>query len=111
MSQIQQGVLITLIGMGLVFAVIIFLWGVMALLVRVTTNNKPEMIKAVAEREIVAEIATVEMQRQAVAAAVAMARAISDDHIRHPVLADTGDLSPWQSAHRARQLNPKNVRG
>ena len=42
MSEIQQGLLITAIGMSLVFVVIIFLWGMMALLVRVT-SKKEEM--------------------------------------------------------------------
>ncbi len=40
MTVIEQGLLITGIGMGLVFVVIIFLWGLMALMMRVTSGKK-----------------------------------------------------------------------
>ena len=40
MSTISQGLLITAVGMGLVFIMILALWGIMALLFKLT--NKPE---------------------------------------------------------------------
>lgn len=40
MNPITQGLLITAIGMGLVFLAILFLWALMDFLVRIT-NDKP----------------------------------------------------------------------
>ncbi len=54
MSLFNQGLLITAIGMGLVFVMIFALWGIMALLVKLT--NKPE---AEEETEEVMETAQV----------------------------------------------------
>jgi|GEM_PF-3913028 len=43
MSELQQGLVIAAIGMGLVFAIIIFLWGLMALMMRLTSREKNEV--------------------------------------------------------------------
>lgn len=110
MSVIQQGLLITAIGMGLVFAVIIFLWGLMALLVRMTSNNKikpePEA-ELQSETERVQSLVVSEGQRRAAAAATAVALTIeSCQHGRskNQYNEQFAGLSPWQAFHRTHQF-------
>ena len=116
---IRQGLMVTIIGMGLVFVVIIFLWWLMGLLVRVTTGKAMEtVVEANAsdtmDETLVPEMVTVEKQRRAAAAAVAVGVAIAQSC---PQLtpggqqAKMGELSPWQSLHRARGLEQKHKRG
>ncbi len=119
MSDIQQGLLITAIGMGLVFAVIIFLWGLMALMVRLTTrkDSTAEVAPAapeVTDEPLVPEMQTAEGQRRAAAAATAVALAIAARKTRRKPAQfcdPTEQLSPWQAVHRARQLQNLDKRG
>ncbi|MEA3326772.1 MAG: OadG family protein [Chloroflexota bacterium] len=118
MSDIQQGLLIAAIGMGLVFILIIFLWLLMALMMRVTSNEKRMKEKSDAVTEtpslMVPELAETEGQRRAAAAAVAVALAVFSNQARK-MKQDSPDqisgLSPWLSYHRARQLENKKTRG
>ena len=118
MSEIQQGLLITAIGMGLVFIVIIFLWFMMALLMRVTSNEKRLKGESDATNEIasptVPEVVATEKQRRTAATAAAVALAVFSSRVQKSKQ-DSPDLnaslSPWQSYHRARQLENKKIRG
>lgn len=110
-SVIQQGLMITLIGMGLVFAVIIFLWWLMNLLVRVTTRKADRTsdesdTKEGVEAGLVPQMAEVEQRRRAAAAAVAVVLTIAQCQARcsEERAAGLGNMSPWQSVHRSRQL-------
>ena len=114
MSEIQQGLLITAIGMGLVFAVIIFLWGLMALMMRVTSGKREVVTSPEApESPLVPQMQDVERGRRAAAAAVAVAMALEDastwrsQSVRKEA---EGTLNPWQAAHRTRQME-RNTRG
>jgi sodium pump decarboxylase gamma subunit len=115
-SVIQQGLMITVIGMGLVFLVIIFLWWLMGLLVKVTTKaegvaEEPE--PAAIGEMYVPEMAAIEQLRRAAAAAVAVGLTI-DSRAARRLQSKTqtdGGLSPWQSVHRAQQLEQYNKRG
>jgi len=114
MSGIQQGLLITAIGMGLVFVVIVFLWGLMALLVRVTSKNETPLEEAPelpqSDNPVVPELLISEGQRRAAAAAAAVALAIdSFPPVRSKALTpdQTQGLSPWQSFHRTHQYKVK----
>ncbi len=118
MTLIQQGLLITAIGMGLVFAVIIFLWGLMALLVRLTSKKAdlPEETPAPEKTDepLVPQMQLVERQRRAAAAAAAVAMALAARSAAGSpsIPADlSGGLSPWQSVNRSRQLQNKIRRG
>ena len=113
---ILQGLLITAIGMGLVFAVIIFLWWMMGLLVQLTTPKAPEMAEHAGADDDGAEnlvfgMADIEKQRRATAAAVAVGLGLAQSRTR-PVAgegeAPIGAMSPWQSVHRARQLGQQH---
>ena len=118
MSMIQQGLLITVIGMGLVFAVIIFLWGLMALMMRVTSREK----QAVTEDGVLGDtgeatrlaLQAAESRRRAAAAVVAVGLAIKKSksgslHLQQEK--SPGELSPWQTHHRIRQIENRNTRG
>ena len=113
---IQQGLMITVIGMGLVFLVIIFLWWLMGLLVKVTTKDEvvvEEPEPAATGEMLVHEMAAIEQLRRAAAAAVAVGLTI-ESHTAHRLQGQTqanGGMSPWQSVHRAHQLEQYNKRG
>jgi len=125
MSNIQQGLLISAIGMGLVFVVIIFLWGLMALMMRLTSVKRKPEVGAVSETTLAPEISVIpEMQtaesqrRAAAAAAVAVLMAMASQRRRSArrsaqnSQAETAlGMNPWQSYHRERQLENRNLRG
>ena len=96
MENLGTSLWITLIGMGLVFIAIIFLWGIMVVLVSVfkekKTNATSGTISTIQEHEIKEKIA-------AVAVAIAINSANQSQYQgEHPV-ADAG-VSDWQSSFR-----------
>ncbi|QRN82192.1 OadG family protein [Chloroflexota bacterium] len=114
MTVIEQGLLITGIGMGLVFVVIIFLWGLMALMMRVTSGKKrkptEESLPTQTDEPLEPELENAEGQRRAAAAAVAVSLAMAMSggrKLQSAAQSDQGNLSPWQAVHRARQLEEK----
>ena len=115
---IQQGLIVTAIGMGLVFVVIIFFWWMMNVLVRATTKNEiptdTAKVKMTADTGRMTELARFETRRRAAAAAVAVALAMEEAGIhKRPGMTqgDMAKMSPWQSTHRAQQLTQYNKRG
>ncbi len=119
MTVMQQGLLIAGIGMGLVFVVIIFLWGLMALMMRLTSGKQgaeqEEALPKAADTSLLPELEVVEGQRKAAAVAVAVALAQAGSRqpmsARLPAGEDAGGLNPWLAVHRARQIEQKNSRG
>ena len=118
MSEFQQGLLIAAIGMGLVFAVIIFLWGLMALMMKVTSRQKDkgqqEEVSGEEDAPLVPEMQTAEGQRRAAAAAVAVAIVIAGSkthQVKSRVQELGSGLNPWDAFHRVHQLQQKNTRG
>lgn len=114
---------ITVVGMGLVFAAIILLWGLMALLVRLTTD-RPEAGRP--EAEPAAEVIQVieateatttderEFKRRAAAIGVSIALAAQQETQQdRPApnqpgkfpLPATALVSAWQAVMRANQIN------
>lgn len=91
---------ITVVGMALVFAAIILLWGLMALLVRVTAE-KPETVEVAS-----ATTDTLSAKRQAAIAAVAVVLALEKESkpAMQMVLPPTATVSAWQAAMRANRL-------
>ncbi len=100
-ANLGLSLLITVIGMGLVFACILLFWGLMVLLVRLTRDRTSEANPAeVAEPQP----ETDDLKRQAAVAAVAVALARAGRQprrLRRPE--DAAALSPWQAAHRRAQ--------
>lgn len=97
-----QALQITALGMGLVFAAIVLLWGMMSLLTAITTERAPgdsgRIIPATDE----------ELKAQAAAVAVAIALAEQETSTAHP-LPDppTAFVSAWQLGMRSRQMSQK----
>jgi Na+-transporting methylmalonyl-CoA/oxaloacetate decarboxylase gamma subunit len=99
-QQISNTLLITLIGMGLVFSVILLIWGLMALLVRLVKDPIKE--KADTEDWLLEE----ELKQRAAVAAVgaALARETSFEPHEFP-LPPTAFVSAWQAVMRSRILH------
>ena len=118
MSELQQGLVIAAIGMGLVFAIIIFLWGLMALMMRLTSREKNEVAAQTPSEDMDAGVSqatpSAAQSHRAIAAAVAVGLAINANQpTRGSSRRDeaSGALSPWQTVHRNRQLEHKRTRG
>jgi sodium pump decarboxylase gamma subunit len=115
-ETLKQGLLITVIGMGIVFAMILILWGVMVLLVKLT--NRPEKEEAAQENatsfpEPEPGAATAGGDASALAAAIAVAYALSVKP-KTVFASDTQSIptgSTWLAAGRARQIARKIHRG
>jgi Na+-transporting methylmalonyl-CoA/oxaloacetate decarboxylase gamma subunit len=113
MNGIQQGLLITAIGMGLVFGVIIFLWGLMALMMRLTSKEKDSLKEGTANissnEPINSEGRVVERQRQVIAAATVVSLLLKAEKLNQSLenRPKFDRLSPWQAVHRARQLEKR----
>ncbi|MBP7032261.1 MAG: OadG family protein [Anaerolineaceae bacterium] len=101
-ETILQGLSITGLGMGLVFLMIIALWGIMALLVRLT--SRPEQEAATAEAEALDAEEPTAYPAQAAAAAVAFALALEK---AYPSAAGPAKSAPqqnqWLLSGRVRQ--------
>jgi len=115
---IIQGLRIAAIGMGLVFLVIIFLWGLMALLMRLTSRGETPEDEALpgerTDQSLIPKFEATERQRRAAAAAVAVSLAMAFNWVKagEPLGGGPKDeVSAWQAFHRSRQTNPEQRRG
>lgn len=108
MTTLGSALWITLIGMGLVFLSILMLWGLMALLVRLTAEKPPEI--GAEEPEAGTESVAIpsgslllDQKRRAAAVAVAfaLAREKSASSNGQPAVS----VSPWQAVNRANQIS------
>lgn len=115
---VRQGLMIAAMGMGLVFVVIIFLWGLMALLMRLTSCKGAPTVETLAtelaDSGPAAEINKMARQRQAAAAGTAVSLALAADHKRRTALSRRGrkgEVSAWQAFHRSRGTNPEERQG
>lgn len=106
----QAGLLITAIGMGLVFAAIILLWGLMTLMVRIGSKIEiPDTNDSVAEETATHPAEEESDKHKAAAAALAVAISLHNQGIIRPplILGSTG--TAWQDIHRARAVNEKTT--
>lgn len=95
---------ITLVGMSLVFLAILFLWGLMVLVVRLTRDGDAAQPDTPAP-----DNADDLLRRQAAAVAVAVALARQNEARTFP-LPPTALVSAWQAVRRAEQLTRKGPR-
>ncbi|HOE34853.1 MAG: OadG family protein [Chloroflexi bacterium] len=101
-EALLQGLSITAFGMGLVFLMIIALWGVMALLVRLTTRPAKEAETPQAEDQDSPQQA--ERAAQAAAAAVAFALAAEKARPTQAAPVKTAKMeNQWLLSGRVRQ--------
>lgn len=108
MNDFIPGLIITAIGMGLVFICIIFLWGLMALMVRLDG-------KALSENEEIPDSPTgdgIKLQdsriHKAAAAAMAVALALKEKQKLPSRPENPEQSSSWQSVQRAQVLQEKS---
>jgi Na+-transporting methylmalonyl-CoA/oxaloacetate decarboxylase gamma subunit len=120
-SVISRSLIITLIGMGLVFISILLLWGMMALLVRVFHSKEENKVEVVAEqaaqpaetariRAIVAAVGTaLARQKMHKAVSVAVATLLSAQQSASiPIEQPSVSMSSWLVSHRLEQINLRN---
>jgi Na+-transporting methylmalonyl-CoA/oxaloacetate decarboxylase gamma subunit len=118
MSPISSALIITVIGMGLVFIAILALWGLMELMVRVTARyatgeEAGEGEAGGEEAEAVAEITPqpvdglAELKRKAAAAAVVLALAQEEEQPAYAQMSSYTSGSAWQAVSRGGQLNQR----
>lgn len=110
MSQnLMLALQITAVGMGLVFGAILLLWGVMALLVRLSSEQSEVNDEII----IISPGQPSETDRKKLAAIVAVAVALarqSDDSEPHLFpLPPTATVSAWQSVLRTRMLTKRRL--
>lgn len=108
---------ITVIGMGLVFGAIFLLWGVMALLVRLTRDAAPDAEDAepvsLLETGATAGMTAGEIEREKRAAAIAVSVALMRHQQAQPhafPVPPTPIVSAWQAVMRGRLLQQKGPR-
>ncbi len=103
MNNMLIALQITLLGMGLVFAAIILLWGMMSLLTFITADRRPA-----SDSPETAPVMDSDLKARAAAVAVAIALAEQQASHAHP-LSDppTAIVSAWQLGMRTRQLQQK----
>ena len=115
MSILNQGLLITVFGMALVFVMILALWGIMVLLVKLTNKPEPEEEVEPIDESAIAEPAPAIDQQGALAAAIAVAYALKsqDTSSAYAPRPDAGESkeNPWLTAGRTQQLYSNTIRG
>lgn len=98
-DNFQTSLIITVIGMGLVFSAIILLWALMALLVKAAADQEIQD-----ETSLAPERSEQDRSPQAIAAVVAVAIALARDIDVEPhefPLPPTALVSAWQSVMRS----------
>ena len=109
MENIQAGLLITAIGMGLVFVVILALWGLMVLLVKIT-SKKDQQAEIQEAEEIPIELETdPKSSLYPKIAAVAVAAAINFSSKQPSIMTSSqpAEISLWKNVKRMQQLQNK----
>jgi len=104
----ENALLITLIGAGMVFIGLILLWWLMAAIVHLS-NDKPENVAANQSEHNHVSDANQELDRLAVAAATAVAIA-TEITLPSPIhQKSSGMNSPWKANLRLQQINQSNA--
>lgn len=103
----SNALLISAVGMALVFLGLIFLWGLMALLVRLTSSDLSPAPPADKNNLIDREQSRNEEKNMAAAIAVAAAMAFQSKLSKRSQVQENGMMTPWQVAHRNHNLSQK----
>lgn len=112
-NTLISGLIITAIGMGLVFAAIVFLWGMMALMVRLGNRQEKDLLE---ENDLEATVGDLSSgaessieSRKRLAAVAALSVALAERAAGNSPLEALADLpgGTWQSVQRAQVLQGK----
>ena len=110
-TTVQQALILSAIGITLVFVALFVLWGFTAALTRITARWASEPAAAtpaeVTQPAASSELsATAEQSRRAAAAAVAVALALAQSRSAAiPPQATQGPISPWQATIRGNAMS------
>lgn len=110
MNNMVLALEITALGMGLVFAAIILLWGMMSLLTSITAEKETSSPQNVIGSPSAESVSVMDDDLQSQAAAIAVAIALAEQQCSgaHPLEEPpTAIVSAWQLGMRMRQLNQK----
>lgn len=109
-TNLSQGLLIAVIGMGLVFLALILLWGLMALMasLRFKSDQKGEEAEAASPELVETRAGGDELRVQAAAAAVAVALGLRGRASR-VMPPSPKALSPWQVSRRSGQFSQNSM--
>lgn len=105
-TDLNYALQITLIGMSLVFAAIVVLWGVMVLLRYLSSDNRP----ATDTEQAVTNQTDLKYRAAAVAVALALASQSEQNQLRRFPLPPTALVSAWQAVMRSTQLQRRRPR-
>ena len=110
MNTLVVALEITALGMGLVFAAIILLWWMMAMLTHVAAEKETPLKESAPDSALPAPVMDKDARARAAAIAVAMALAEQQMSHAHPLtLPPTAVVSPWQMGMRTRQMYQKGT--
>jgi sodium pump decarboxylase gamma subunit len=112
MSNLLIALQITALGMGLVFAAIILLWWIMALLTNLMAEKDTWSVTGSSNSDAAYSVPAVQRDFKAEAAAVAVAIALADHQASrsHPLTPPpTAIVSAWQLGMRTKQLYQKGT--
>lgn len=101
----KDALFISAVGMGLVFVGLLALWGMMAVVVRLTNIQKPVHTEVDSISSVPTMDQNLEYKRKAAAAAVTAAMALLNTSSTTIAHRENGVISPWQAAHRSRQIS------
>ncbi len=112
MNNLLLALEITALGMGLVFAAIILLWWMMALLTSILAEKDASSALSASESDAAESAPVIDRNHKAQAAAVAVAIALAEGqasptHTLHTP--PTAIVSAWQLGMRTRQLSEKGL--
>jgi Na+-transporting methylmalonyl-CoA/oxaloacetate decarboxylase gamma subunit len=95
-----NAVWISIIGMGLVFLGLMLLWGLMALLVHITSTDRYPRSSRHIKGSDAHEPDSSDEKNLAAAIAVAAAFGLQSKSMMHWKTKEEGGMTPWQIAHR-----------
>ena len=110
-ANLINALLVTAIGMGLVFAAILLLWGMMAALVRIAgkqfKETIPNSIAASENKNMPANPLDLKRRAAAIAVSVALAQQADQDEPHEFPLPPTALVSAWQAVMRTKMLSKR----
>ena len=106
--NLSNALIITVLGMGLVFCAIVLLWGVMALLVKIAPM-RTEVDQLQLEQQLDQQQTELERKRRAALAAVTVALAKQKENQEPQLFPEppTALVSAWQAVMRTKMLNKR----
>lgn len=108
-SPLGISLIITVIGMGLVFSAILLLWGVMEALVKITADKPTAAPAAPPEPAPALASAAGDRENKARAAAAAVAITLAMRQAAPHKPEDGAAISPWQAVLRSGQLSQRSA--